>query len=117
VEVPRIVTFAVSAPCAGADGVADADGVAAGVGVAAGDEGVAGDWVLAGVAAAVAGVELALGVLADEQPLTATSAAAAKAAGTATRRSMTGIRGMRRARRVVGGVAAVFISCSFRILL
>ena len=91
VEVSRTVTLAVSAPCAGADGVARGG---------RGRRGCrghgAGDWVLAGVAAAVSDAVLALGVLADEQPLTVASAAMASAAGTATRPRAPVSRGRRR---------------------
>jgi hypothetical protein len=97
-------------------------GVAAGAGVDAGAaEGVAAgaeaDGAVVGdaLAAEAAGTGLALGVVCDEQPVTAPRAAAAKAAGTATRPSMERIRGMRGARRVVARVAVVFMSCSLRV--
>jgi hypothetical protein len=125
VGVPRISTRAASFPWVdvvvadevGASVATGAD-VAAGVaaGIAAGVEAaVAGD--VLGVPVEAAGAGLALGVAWDEQPVTAPTAAAARAAGTATRPSMAGIRGIRRrrgARRAVDGVAAVFMFCSLR---
>src|SRR5580704_2633450 len=111
VGVPRIVTCPASSPWVDvvvADevgvGAATGAGVAAGVsaGVAAGvEEAEVGDGLEVAVEAAGAG--LALGVACDEQPVTAPRAAAAKAAGTATRPRMAGIRGMRGARRAWRG--------------
>jgi hypothetical protein len=90
------------------DDVGTGVGVAAGVGV----EGVAGaDGGLAGGALAevAAGPGLAVGVAGDEQPLTMAIAAAAKAAGIATRVTMAAVRARR---AVVAGLATLFMALS-----